>query len=90
MEVTVSLTVETSQSEVQELRVAADYQREVQSIVVKAFGQLGTASAAESEFAEQQLVTVVVRTLFFAIIVAVCACLVRDKHAVVVGYAPLL
>lgn len=56
-----SLAVETSQSEVQELRVAADYQREVQSILVKAFGQVGSASAAESEFAERQLVTVVVR-----------------------------
>lgn len=54
-----SLTVETSQSEVQELRVAADYQREVQSIIVKAFGQDGSASSGTmSEFAEQQLVTV--------------------------------
>lgn len=73
-----SLTVETSQSEVQELRVAADYQREVQSILVKAFGQVGSASAAESEFAERQLVTVVVRIqqLFSCDLLAVYAHLV--------------
>lgn len=63
--ITVSLTIDTSQSEVQELRVAADYQREVQSILVKAFGQDGLASAtAVSEFAEQQLVTIEVRRTF--------------------------
>ena len=76
-----SLTVETSQSEVQELRVAADYQREVQSILVKAFGQVGSASAAESEFAERQLVTVVVRIqqLFSCDLLAVYAHLCLDK-----------
>lgn len=69
VEITVSLTVETSQPEVQELRVAAEYQREVQSILVKAFGEDGSAS---SEFAEQKLVTIQVwRTClrFFAICV---------------------
>lgn len=53
-----SLTVETSQSEVQELRLIADYRREVQSILVKAFAEDGSSSAPASEIAEQQLVTI--------------------------------
>lgn len=61
MEVTVSLSVEASQSEIQELQLTADYTREVQSIVVKAFAEDGSASAPTSEVAEQQLVTVEVR-----------------------------
>lgn len=61
MEVKVSLTVEVSQSEVQELRLTADYRREVQSIVVKAFADQGSASSPTSEVAEQQLLTVEVR-----------------------------
>lgn len=58
---TVSLTVETAQSEVQELRVSADYRREVQSIIVKAFAEGGSASAPAAEVAEQQIVVVEVR-----------------------------
>lgn len=53
-----SLTVEASQPEIQELRLTADYRREVQSIVVKPFALDGSASALTSEAAEQQLVTV--------------------------------
>lgn len=53
-----TLTVETSQPEIQELRLSADYRREVQSIVVKPFAVDGSASALTSEAAEQQLVTV--------------------------------
>ncbi len=58
-----SLTVETSQSEIQELRIAADYQGEVQLIVVKAFAETedGSASALSSAVAERQLVTIEVR-----------------------------
>lgn len=56
-----SLTVETSQPEIQELRLTADYTREVQSIVVKPFAADGSASALTSENVEQQLVTVEVR-----------------------------
>lgn len=58
VEVTVFLTVEASQSEVQELRLTADYRREVQSIIVKAFADRGSASSPASEVAEQQLLTV--------------------------------
>lgn len=61
MEVTVSLSVETSQSEIQELQLNAEYRREVQSIVVKAFAENGLASTPASEVAEKQLVTVEVR-----------------------------
>lgn len=84
-----SLTVETSQSEMQELRLAADYQREVQSILVKAFAQDGSASAASSEFAEQQLVTIEVRRTFFptSCVPAVLHVLASDTHAVVVCQA---
>lgn len=53
-----SLTVDTSESEVQELRVTADYRPEVQSILVKAFAEDGLASAPVSEIAEQQLLTI--------------------------------
>lgn len=53
-----SLTVETSQSELQELRLTADYRPEIQSILVKAFAEDGLASAPTSENAEQQLVTI--------------------------------
>lgn len=53
-----SLTVETSQSEIQELRLAADDQSEVQSIVVKAFAETEVGS---SEVAEQQLLTIEVQ-----------------------------
>ncbi|CAM9426180.1 unnamed protein product, partial [Ectocarpus fasciculatus] len=58
VEVTVSLTVETSQSEIQELRLSAEHRREVQSIIVKAFAESGSASTPASEVAEKQLVTV--------------------------------
>lgn len=58
VEITVSLTVEASQSEVQELRLTAGYRREVQSVVVKAFADRGSASSPASEVAEQQLLTV--------------------------------
>lgn len=53
-----SLTVEASQPEIQELRLTADYRREVQSIIVKPFAVDGSASALTPEAAEQQLVTV--------------------------------
>lgn len=58
MEVTISLTVEASQSEIQELRLTADSTREMQSIIVKAFAEHELASAPASEVAEQQLVAV--------------------------------
>lgn len=61
MEIAVRLTVETSQSEVQELRLTADYRPEVQSILVKAFAEDGLASAPASEIPEQQLVTIEVK-----------------------------
>lgn len=66
VEVTVSLSVETSQSEIQELRLNAEYRREVQSIVVKAFAENGLASTPASEVAEKQLVTVEVRRTIYA------------------------
>lgn len=86
-----SLTVEASQSEVQELWLAADYQREVQSILVKALAQDGSTSAAVSEFAEQQLVTVEVwRNLFSGIVCSgIAHKLVSDEHAVVAWRASL-
>lgn len=59
--VTVSLTVEASHPEIQELRLAADYSREMQSITVKAFALDGSSSTPSSEIAERQLITVEVR-----------------------------
>ena len=50
--------MEPSQPEIQQLRIAAAYKREVQSIVIKAFAEDGSASQPTSEVAEQQLVTV--------------------------------
>lgn len=62
VEIIVSLTVEASQSEIQELRVAADYQSTIQSIVVKAFAETEDGSASQSSaVAERQLVTIEVR-----------------------------
>lgn len=58
LEVRVSLTVEASQPEIQELRIAAEYKREVQSIIFKAFAADGSASEPTPRVAEQQLVTV--------------------------------
>lgn len=58
MEFKVSLTVETSRPKIQELQLSADYRREVQAIVVKAFADDTSASAQASEVAEIQRVTV--------------------------------
>lgn len=58
VKITVSLTVETSQPEIQELRLTADYTREVQSIVVKAFADDNSSSSLTSGVAEIQRITV--------------------------------
>lgn len=61
VEVTVSLTAEASQPEIQELVLSADYTREVQSIIIKAFADNDAASTPAAEVSEVQRVTVEVR-----------------------------
>lgn len=58
MEVIVLLNVEASRPEIQELHVFADYVREVQSIIVKAFAHDVSASEPNSEVAEVQRVII--------------------------------
>lgn len=61
-----SLTAGASQPEIQELRVSADFTREVQSIVIKAFADESSASPLASEVAEVQRVTVNVSVIIQA------------------------
>lgn len=58
LEVRISLTVEASQPEIQELRIESEYKREVQSVIFKTFAEDGSASEPTPRVAEQQLITV--------------------------------